>query len=79
VVFGPSPETSSISNEYKVGTIARDFTPAALADAIRALSVDDIAQLKANAHAAAEALSSKQDEDVERQILNSLLPADLKS
>jgi hypothetical protein len=79
VVFGPSPETSSIINEYKVGTIARDFTPAALADAIRALSVDDIAQLKANAHAAAEALSSKQDEDVERQILNSLLPADLKS
>ncbi|KRE80353.1 hypothetical protein [Arthrobacter sp. Soil763] len=74
VVFGPSPETSSIINEFKLGTIARDFTSAALADAIRALTGDDIRQLKANSHAAAHALSSKQDEDVEREILSRLLP-----
>ncbi|ALE06658.1 hypothetical protein AL755_16290 [Arthrobacter sp. ERGS1:01] len=73
VVFGPSPETSAIIREYELGVIAEDFTPEALAAAISSASADDVRGFKANAHAAARALSSDQDVEVQRTLVKGLL------
>jgi len=70
IVFSPSPETSRLIDEYRLGAIAVDHSPQALAEAIRSVGTGDrIAALKRNAHEAARFLNSQHDEDTERAIL----------
>lgn len=73
IVFSPSPETSRLIEEFKLGAIASDFSPEALADAVLALSRTDIQNCKQSAHRNAITLSSATDEQVERSLLNALL------
>lgn len=73
IVFSPSPETSRLIEQYKLGAIAEDFSPEALARAIGSLSREAIAAFKQNAHASARALSSETDEDAERTVVKELL------
>lgn len=73
LVFSPSPETSRLIREHELGAITEDFSTASLTATIRALTRPDIARFKANADTAATALSSTEDEAVQRNILNRLL------
>lgn len=73
IVFSPSPETSRLIEQFGLGAIAEDFSAEALAEAIRSMSREDIAQYKKNAHQSAHTLSSDSDEEIERAVLNRLL------
>lgn len=75
IVFGPSPETSTLIKGNNLGVVTEDFSPAALAAAIGNLTPEDVATYKSNVHAAARLLSSASDEESERGILRGLLPA----
>jgi hypothetical protein len=75
LVFSPSPETSRLIQQYDLGVITEDFSPSSLARAIKSLSVERIQELKNNAHLAAQALSSAEDEAVERTVISRLLPS----
>ena len=74
IVFSPSPETSRLIERFDLGAVTEDFSPESLAEALRRLDRPRIAASKANAHGAAMELSSKVDEDTEREILRRLLP-----
>lgn len=74
IVFSPSPETSRLIERFDLGAVTEDFSPESLAEALRRLDKPRIAASKANAHGAAMELSSKVDEDTEREILRRLLP-----
>lgn len=73
LVFSPSPETTALIERHELGAVTSDYSTESLVAAIRALSREDIARFKANADAAALALSSAEDEAVERAILSRLL------
>ncbi|MET3933362.1 hypothetical protein ABIE00_001408 [Arthrobacter sp. OAP107] len=73
LVFSPSPETSALIDRHDIGVVTRDYSSEALADAIRVLSPGDVDRFKKNADAAARALSSREDEDVVRDIVQRLL------
>lgn len=74
IVFSPSPETSALIEQYRLGAITKDHSPESLAEAIRSLTEDDIREFKDNAHRAARDLSSERDEEAEWGILRRLLP-----
>lgn len=73
IVFSASPETTRLIEKYDLGSVTRDYSTEALADAIRGMSREEVKRFKDNAHRAAEALSSRVDEDAERAILERLL------
>lgn len=73
IVFSPSPETSALIERHDLGAIASDYSTAALVSAVQSMSREQIAQYKQNAHNAARALSSEEDENAERSILTALL------
>lgn len=73
IVFSPSPETSTLIEGHSLGRIAADYSTEALVEAVKSMSRDDIQTFKENSHKSAQALSSVEDEDVERSILQSLL------
>lgn len=73
IVFSPSPETTRLIDRHGLGAVTEDYSPAALADSIKAMSRSDIQRYKANAHEAALELSSRSDEEVQRNILAELL------
>lgn len=71
VAIGPSPEMARVVREHDLGVVAADFNPATLAAALAALSPDDIARFKRNAHRAAALLNSDQtDATVRRLVLD---------
>jgi hypothetical protein len=74
IVFSPSPETSRLIERYDLGAVTEDFSPESLARTLQQLDRNRITASKANAHASALELSSKVDEDTEREILRRLLP-----
>ena len=73
LVFGPSVETSALIEQYGLGLSTRDFTPASLAAALASLTPESVGKFKANANAAAKALSSDEDVAVQRSIIERLL------
>ncbi|MHA7305441.1 glycosyltransferase family protein [Arthrobacter sp. TMN-49] len=73
IVFSPSPETSALIEAHDLGAIAADYSTEALVDAVRSLTREDIAKHKLNAHAAAQLLSSQEDEEVEQALLTRVL------
>ncbi|MDR6413841.1 hypothetical protein [Pseudarthrobacter sulfonivorans] len=75
IVFSPSPETSRLIERYDLGAVTTDFSSESLAAALRQLDRARIAKCKANAHESALELSSKVDEDTEREILQELFPS----
>src|SRR5690606_21770207 len=52
-VVGPSPEMAELVRERRLGVVAEDFTPQALADALAGLDPAAVAEYQASAHAQA--------------------------
>lgn len=75
LVFSPSPETSRLMREHDLGVVTEDFSTEALVQALSALTPEQVEHYKANAHRAAKALSSDEDEAVTRGVLSRLLGA----
>lgn len=74
IVFSPSVETTRLIEQFNLGAVTEDFSPESLAKALEQFDRPRIAACKANAHNAALELSSKADEETEREILRRLLP-----
>lgn len=64
VAIGPSPEMRKIVEQYEVGIVAEDFTPQAMAQAIRTLSPDRIRQYRRSSDAAAMAVSGERQGEI---------------
>ena len=64
VAIGPLPDMAAIVREWGCGVVADDFESATMATALRALTREDVAALKARAHAAAPELSHDRDREV---------------
>lgn len=73
IVFSLSPETSALIEEYDLGKIAADYSTQGLVDAVKAMTKADIVAYKENSHRSAHSLSSVEDEQAERSILEDLL------
>ncbi|MFE6995307.1 glycosyltransferase [Microbacterium sp. NPDC057659] len=71
-VFGPSTETDRLIIENGLGVVTAGYSATDLAEAIRALSREEIAGFKAATDAVAEEMSSDVDLEVERNILRRL-------
>ena len=56
-VVGPSPEMAELVREQRLGVVADDFTPQALADELAGLDPAAVAEYQASAHAQAAELS----------------------
>lgn len=58
VVIGDSPAMAGLAREYGFGCVTSAFTAEAAADALNALTVDQIAAMRANARLAAQAINA---------------------
>lgn len=73
LVISPLPDMSAILRQHDLGVITEDFTPQALASAIRSLTPESIARFKSNAHSVAQSLCWEQNEEHLRETLFSLM------
>lgn len=64
VAIGPSPEMRRLVERYDCGVVAADFTPAAMARSLLALTAERLQGLKRNAHRAAQELCFERSEPV---------------
>ena len=62
LAISPLPDMSAMLRQYDLGVIAADFTPQALAAAIRSLTPESIANFKRNAGKAAHTLCWEQND-----------------
>jgi hypothetical protein len=53
VATGPSPEMADITRQYDIGVVSKEFTAQSLADALNALSTEDVMRFKQNSSLAA--------------------------
>src|SRR5699024_12205372 len=60
LLIGPSPEMAALVREHDLGVVAEDFTPAAFAAAVDALTAEQVAAAKEAADAAAAVLCAEQ-------------------
>lgn len=72
IVFSPAVETSRLIKEHGLGVVASSHTLQALVVALAGLTSEEVGTFKGNAHAAAELLSNRQDEQVCRSIIEKL-------
>jgi hypothetical protein len=68
VAIGPSPEMARYVREHDLGIVAADFDPRSIAAALAALTAEDIARYKENAHRAAAVLNSNQTDAMVREL-----------
>lgn len=73
LVIGPSVEMASLVHQYKLGIVAKDFSPQAMADAIRSLDVGQIAYYKNQCHAHARELSIERNYTLIRNTTQQLI------
>jgi len=73
LVFSPAVETDLLIREHDLGRITAGFSINDLVKTLSTLTPDLVTRYKANTNAAAMALSSQQDEDVQRSIIRDLL------
>lgn len=64
VAIGPSPEMAAVVREHGCGVVADDFTPAALAAALAALTPEDVRRFKARSDAAADVLCAERNREL---------------
>jgi hypothetical protein len=62
IAIGPSPDMARMVQQYRLGIVADDFTPAAMATRLNALTPADIDAFKAAAHVAARELCWEHNE-----------------
>ncbi len=73
MVFSPAVETSALIEKFGLGVILPDFETDSLTRSLASLTTRDVERFKAASHAAAPALSSAEDERVQRGIIERLL------
>ncbi len=73
VAIGPSPEMAALVRAHDLGVVAADFSPAALAAALRPLDAEQIRRWKQNADQAAARLSWEHESAVLRAEVERLL------
>lgn len=61
IAVGPSPEMAGIVREYGCGVVAEDFTPEALADALRNITREQVADFKRQSERASHVLNAEQN------------------
>jgi hypothetical protein len=64
IAIGPSPEMARLVESYKLGVVANDFTPRALAQRLNALTTADIVKFKEAANVAANELCFEKNAEV---------------
>jgi len=64
VAIGPSPEMSRFVRQYDCGVVSPDFSPAALAAALRPVTAAQIDAWKQGAHAAADILNWERESEI---------------
>jgi len=64
IAIGPSPEMARLVERYKLGVVANDFTPQALAKRLNALTTADIVRFKEAANVAALELCFEKNAEV---------------
>lgn len=70
VIIGPSPEMGRIVEEYSVGAISDDFTPESLARLLEGLNPADVSRWKQNSEEHAQTLSSEQQVQVWKRMVD---------
>jgi hypothetical protein len=73
IAIGPSPEMARLVRQHELGVVAPDFTPAALAQQLNAVTADDISRFKRNAHSAAAMLNADIEMEKLQRLLNEIL------
>lgn len=73
IAIGPTPEMAEIVNNYKLGVVADDFTPQALAKKINSLTASEILSFKMNANKSAKELSADNNKTILLNLVNKLL------
>lgn len=58
VAIGPTSDMARLTEQYGLGVVGEDFTPASLAERLNALTADDVREYKRNAHTAARHLNA---------------------
>lgn len=73
VVVGPSPEMAGVVRDHECGLVTRDFTPAALAEALSGLTREAIASFKQRSDRAAGQLSAERNRAAVLQLVDRAL------
>ena len=73
IAIGPSPEMARLVKEHDLGVVAKDFSLPAMAEALNALTVEDIARFKQNSHQAARLFNAKNEMDKLANLLKDTL------
>ncbi|PCH67691.1 MAG: hypothetical protein COC01_05255 [Bacteroidetes bacterium] len=73
IAIGPSLEMAKIVKKYDLGVVAENFTPEAMANAIKDLSVEKIAFYKDQSHKHAGELSSEAEVKKIKEIVSQLI------
>jgi glycosyltransferase involved in cell wall biosynthesis len=73
VIVGPSPEMERVVTQYGLGVVTEDFTPAALARSLDALTPAEVAGWKARAHENAHALAGESQSQIWADMVARLL------
>lgn len=66
---GPSPDMAALVKKYHLGMVAADYTPQTFANALNALTSEDIDMFKANSHAVAEKFSWQHNVEILKTLL----------
>ena len=77
LAIGPSPEMKRIVDQYRCGVVAKDFTPEALAESLRALDRQKVEAYRRAADAAAVDLCYERSAEVLLATVRRLLGLDV--
>jgi hypothetical protein len=72
VIVGPSPEMAAIVHSHDLGVVSKDFTAESLADVLRGLTRDSVAEWKTHAHDSARALSAEEQVQTWRRAVEAI-------
>lgn len=73
IAIGPTPEMANIVNTYKLGVVAEDFSPQALAKKLNSLTTSEILSFKMNADKSAKELSANNNKTILLNLVDKLL------
>lgn len=73
VAIGPSPQMAKIVRQFDCGVVSHDFTPAALASRLNALSNEDVDRMKSGSHRAAQVHNEAATSKIFTSVVDGLL------
>lgn len=69
LAVGPSPDMARVVDEWDLGVVVDEFSPEEMANALNALTREDIQRFKQNAHAAANTFNAENNMKLLRNLL----------